>query len=230
MQHEFKLGILTLGRAPRTDVEPTFRSILGQNVEFIQRGGLDGLSESEIAELHPEDGQQGIETCVLENSVPVSVYVSRQKLLERLIKAALELRKKCSIFFLLCSGRFPELKEAVPEIIEPAVNLRSVVAERCRNSHLCIIGPESDMPEAKIQWQPYATSIYTAAASPYEGLDALTVAVAQAKKMGAEYLLLDDMGFTEKHSSYVQKISGLPTINATVSTAEMLRDIIEKAS
>jgi hypothetical protein len=61
-------------------------------------------------------------------------------------------------------------------------------------------------------------------------LDALTVAVAQAKKMGAEYLLLDDMGFTEKHSSYVQKISGLPTINATVSTAEMLRDIIEKAS
>ncbi|EGB16340.1 AroM family protein [Pseudodesulfovibrio mercurii] len=227
MKDTFTLGILTLGQSPRTDVEPSLRGILGPDVRFVQRGGLDGLSEESIRNLAPVEGEPGIETCVLrENGEPKGVCIAKRHLLPRLIAAGRELETLCDIFFLLCSGEFPALKHAVPRLIEPITFIRCVVAAVARHSHLCVIGPESDMPAAPAQWQPYAARVSTAVSSPYDGKERLSEAARTAKASGAKYILLDDMGFTEEQRQLVRSVSGIATLNATSIMARALQELM----
>ena len=44
-----KIGAITVGQSPRVDLIPEIQPILGDSVEIIQAGALDGLSKEEIA-------------------------------------------------------------------------------------------------------------------------------------------------------------------------------------
>ncbi|HML59490.1 AroM family protein [Solidesulfovibrio sp.] len=221
------LGILTLGQAPRTDIEPTFRAILGDRIAFMQRGALDGLGDGECARLGPEAGESGIETCLRKrDGVVRGVLVAKRLLLPRLIAAGRKLEAECDALVLLCSGRFPELKRAIPRLIEPITVIRSVVAALAGQGHLCVIGPASDMDAAPAQWRSYAARVSTAAASPYGGQETLVRAALRARTAGADYVLLDDMGFTEPQRRTVRDASGLPTLSATSITARIFQELV----
>lgn len=227
MNNNFRLGILTLGQSPRIDVEPTLRAILGREVQFVQRGGLDGMSRESIEKLAPADGEPCIETCVLsDGGDPEGVCVAKRHLLPRLTVAAQELDAQCDVFFLLCSGEFQDLKQAVPRLIEPIVFIRSVVAAVAGHAHLCVIGPESDIAAAPAQWRPYAADVSTAVSSPYDGKERLSDAARKARASGADYILLDDMGFTEEQRQQVRSVSGIATLNATSITARVLQELL----
>ncbi len=51
-----KLGTITIGQSPRDDVIPEMLPYLGENVEVIQAGALDGLTYEEILEFEPKEG------------------------------------------------------------------------------------------------------------------------------------------------------------------------------
>lgn len=227
MNKNFTFGMLTLGQSPRTDIEPTFRAIWGEGVLFMQRGGLDGLSIPAIAQLAPTGGEPGIETCVTSpGNGRLGVFVSKKHLLPRLVSAAHELEMQCHNIVLLCSGQFPALKQAVPKLIEPIVFIRSVVASLAGHAHVCVIGPESDMAEAPAQWSPYVAKVSVAAASPYDPGERLVQAACRAREIGADYILLDDMGFTEEQRRLVRAISGIVTLNATSIAARVLQELV----
>lgn len=227
MTHMVTLGILTLGQAPRTDIEPTFRAILGDRITFLQRGALDGLGDGDCARLAPAAGESGIETCVRNRDGAVGgVLVAKRLLLPRLLAAGRKLEAECDALLLLCSGRFPALKRAIPRLIEPITVIRSVVAALAGHGHLCVIGPQSDMATAPDQWRPYAAQVSTAAASPYGGREVLVRAALRAQAVGADSILLDDMGFTEQQRRMVRDASGLPTLNATSITARVLQELV----
>ncbi len=50
-----KIGAITVGQAPRTDVTADILPLLG-DCQLLERGGLDGLSRQEIAAFAPEPG------------------------------------------------------------------------------------------------------------------------------------------------------------------------------
>jgi protein AroM len=43
------IGVVTIGQTPRRDIVPHLRSVLGDHIEIIEAGALDGLSEEEVA-------------------------------------------------------------------------------------------------------------------------------------------------------------------------------------
>ena len=43
-----KIGAITIGQSPRTDLIPEMEEIFYDDVEIIQMGGLDGLTREEI--------------------------------------------------------------------------------------------------------------------------------------------------------------------------------------
>ena len=49
-----KIGAVTIGQAPRTDVTSDIMHIFDGRVELSQRGGLDGLTVEQIAGFKPE--------------------------------------------------------------------------------------------------------------------------------------------------------------------------------
>ena len=46
-----KIGAITVGQSPRVDLIPEIQPILGDSVEIIQAGALDGLSKEESQSL-----------------------------------------------------------------------------------------------------------------------------------------------------------------------------------
>ena len=46
-----KIGAITIGQAPRTDVTADILHIFDDSLELVQAGGLDGLTKEQIAEL-----------------------------------------------------------------------------------------------------------------------------------------------------------------------------------
>ena len=53
-----KIGAITIGQAPRTDVTADILRIFDDSLELVQAGGLDGLTKEEIAEFAP--GKEGM--------------------------------------------------------------------------------------------------------------------------------------------------------------------------
>lgn len=219
---QYTLGILTLGQAPREDVIPTFRNILGSNVSFLQRGALDNLSsqEMDLIKASPED--IGIETRLLSGE---SVLVIKDLLLAKLMVKAGELEAKCEWVLLLCSGQFPALKLSHPNIIQPIDFIKPIIKAIAKEKSLCIIGPKSDMALAPAQWRDCAKNVFTAACSPYSHEKNLESAASNSLEGGADVIFMDDMGFNEEQRQVVRKISGVTTINATSLTARVIAEL-----
>ncbi|TCP29594.1 AroM protein [Scopulibacillus darangshiensis] len=59
------IGLLTIGQSPRVDMTPEMKLILGEHVELVEMGAIDGLSEKELQDFAPSPGG--------------AVYISRLK-------------------------------------------------------------------------------------------------------------------------------------------------------
>lgn len=217
------LGLLTLGQTPREDVTPTLQSILGKSVQILERGGLDGLSESSLMALMAQDGEHQIETRL---SSGAAIAVSKAALLPRLLTASQQLTMECDAVLLLCSGEFPALAEACPTLIQPIHILRGAIHAVARERLLGLIGPESDLEAAPAQWAPYAPQVICAPASPYEPIEVAVSAGKHLVKRGAEAIFLDDMGFSEKHRTAIARAVRRPVLCATTLTARVLAELL----
>lgn len=52
-EFHMKIGAITIGQAPRTDVTADILHIFDDSLELVQAGGLDGLTKEQIAEFAP---------------------------------------------------------------------------------------------------------------------------------------------------------------------------------
>ena len=61
-----KIGAVTIGQSPRTDVMADMKAILGEEVEVLEAGALDGISMEEIKQMEPAKGDY--EMCIRDSS------------------------------------------------------------------------------------------------------------------------------------------------------------------
>lgn len=219
----YPIGLLTLGQSPREDVTPTLRALLGRSVPILERGGLDGLDGDGLRELMARNGETPLETRLRTGA---AIGLSREAMLPRLAAAAAELGRSCQHVVLLCSGEFPALAAAFPRLIQPIRILRGAVAALAGHRTLGIIGPEADLEEAPAQWRPYAGRVICAPASPYGDPAAMAAAGRDLAARGADLVLMDDMGFSDRHRRAVARAARIPVLCATTVTARVLRELL----
>src|SRR5665647_3527413 len=206
-----RLGVLTVGQAPRDDVTPTLRAVLGESVLLRESGALDGLTEEGLADLAPRDSETPLETR-LSGGAPVLVAE------ERLVRS-------CDLTLLLCSGEFPALAESHIGVVQPVHLLRGAVAALCHDRVLGIVGPASDMEGAPRRWGRCAGAVITSAASPYGRDGEVGAAVDDLAERGAQLVFLNDMAFTAEHRAAAAS-AGLPVLCATTVVAHVLKDVL----
>ena len=76
-----RVGLITVGQAPRSDVVPDMAAMLGGDVEIVEAGALDGLSREEMAALAPEGDDEIIVTRLADGG---SVFVGKTKMIPRI--------------------------------------------------------------------------------------------------------------------------------------------------
>ena len=113
-----KIGAITVGQTPRTDLIPEIAPILGDSIEIIQMGGLDGLTKEEIQTMTPAPGDHVLVSRLKDGS---SVSFGESHILPRLEACMDQLKKdQVSLILFLCTGEFPDTFQADVPLIFPS--------------------------------------------------------------------------------------------------------------
>jgi protein AroM len=221
------LGTLTIGQAPRPDIVPILDRYVPRSVRRIHCGVLDGLSRAEIdAGYGARPGEPILVTRLSDGS---SVRLSGPKV-ERGAQEKLGLleREGCDVILMLCTGTFHALQCRRSWLVEPDRIIPPTVAGLLQDRLLGIIVPVAEqMQSESAKWSRLMRQPIFASASPYsDDLDAVARAGAELARRGAEALLLDCIGFTERHRSALAQ-TGLPVILSNAVVAKAVGELFE---
>ena len=215
------LGTLTIGQAPRPDVVPIIDRHVPASVRRVDRGVLDGLSHAEIAARYRPEGDEPALVTQLQDGTVVELSRARMRDGVQPALAALE-AEGCDVILLLCTGTFDGLACDHAWLVEPDHIIPGMVAGLIEHRQLGIIVPIAGQIESEAgKWRGLARPPIFAAASPYTSPpEAVGDAGATLKSRGAEAILLDCIGFTERHRTALAGLAK-PVIlsNAVVAKA-----------
>jgi protein AroM len=220
------LGTLTIGQAPRPDVTPIIDRYLPDSVHRIHRGVLDGLSRSDIDALYGVARGAPFLVTRLSDGSPVQLSAPK---VERGVQAKLDMleREDCDVILLLCTGTFHRLECRKSWLIEPDRIIPAVTASLLQQRLLGIIVPLAEqMGSERGKWRNLEREPIVASASPYtDDLDGVARAGAELAERGAECLLLDCIGFTERHRRALAA-AGLPVILSNAIVAKTVGELL----
>jgi protein AroM len=221
------LGTLTIGQAPRPDIVPILDRYVPRSVRRIHCGVLDGLSRAEIDEAYGATPGEPILITRLSDGSPVRLSGPKVERGAQMKLGLLE-ERGCDVILLLCTGTFHALQCRSSWLVEPDRIIPPLVAALLQDRLLGIIVPVAEQMQSESgKWSRLARQPIFASASPYaDDLDAVTRAGAQLAERGAEALLLDCIGFTERHRSAVAQ-TGLPVILSNAVVAKAVGELFE---
>jgi protein AroM len=221
------LGTLTIGQAPRADVVPIIESHVPAGTRLIHRGALDGMTRADVAaQFAAEPGEAALITRLHDGSV----FNLSRRLMQEQVQIMLRRLEDdgCDVILLLCTGTFIGLECRRAWLVEPDHIIPATVAGLVERRQLGIIVPIAGQIASEAEkWQPLARPPLFAVASPYDtGEDALLDAGHELREKGAEAILLDCIGFTERHRHALATL-GLPVILSNAVAAKAVGELLE---
>ncbi|HTZ37953.1 MAG TPA: AroM family protein [Stellaceae bacterium] len=221
------LGTLTIGQAPRPDVTPILDRHVPAAVRRIHRGVLDGLSRKAIRARYETAPGEAVLITRLQDGA--AVELSRRRMREGVEEALARLEDEgCDVILLLCTGTFAGLACRKAWLVEPDHVIPPVVAGLLEGRRLGIVVPlASQIVSENEKWRPLASAPLYAAASPYgDDTEPLVAAGRRLAQDGAAALLLDCIGFTERHRAALAPL-GLPVILSNAVVAKAVGELLE---
>ncbi len=221
-----KVGLITVGQAPRPDVVPDMAAILGDDVGIVEAGALDGLTREQIAPLAPEGDDEILVTRLADGS---PVFVGKAAIIPRVEAqiAALEDRG-VALNVLLCTGEFPRLVARRP-LLEPQPLLLGLLRAMTFRGPLGVLTPsERHVPQTTARWRAAGFDARVAPLSPYEEQDPAAVrrAAEQLRAAGAGLVVMDCIGFRRKTRDEIAQLTGAPTLVANLLVARVAAELL----
>jgi protein AroM len=221
------LGTLTIGQAPRPDVVPIIEQHVPAETRLVHRGALDGLSRAEVAaQFAPDPGEAALITRLEDGG---SIHLSRRRMREQVQLVLGDLEDDgCNVILLLCTGTFVGLECRRAWLVEPDHVIPAMVAGLIERRQLGIIVPIPGQVTSEAEkWRPLHRQPYFTVASPYDrGEEAVQTAAQTLRDKGAEAILLDCIGFTERHRVALGGL-GLPVILSNAVAAKAVGELLE---
>ena len=218
------VGLVTIGQSPRVDVVPDMETILGPAVTVRERGALDGLNRTQIAELAPRAGDDILVTRLTDGT---PVFVAKRHVVARVQAAIGDLeRSGVTMTALLCTGAFPAL-EASGLLVLPHQVLLGVLRALRWPGRLGIVTPSvQHVPQTEARWRADGFDPIVVSLSPYEEESPAEVArTAEALRAGrAGLVALDCMGFRRKTRDEIQRLTGAPVLLANLLVARVIAE------
>lgn len=221
-----RLGMITIGQAPRPDVAPIIETYLAGRAELVQAGVLDGLSAQEVAErLSPGDGEYVLTSRMASGEAAVMSREKIQPILQEKIRGMEQ--SGIQTILLLCTGVFPGLAAEKAFLIEPDQVIPPTLAAMTKGKRLGVLLPLEEQKETlKEKYHQHELFPVFAAASPYEEDEGSFRAACAELKEQADIVILDCMGYTEKAREIVSALTGLPVILSNAMMAKLVSEMI----
>lgn len=165
-----KIGTVTIGQSPRTDIMEEIIPFLGERFEIIEKGALDGMSKEFIAEnISPKLDYPVGDIQVSRLASGDEVTIDKNKMMPYLYKKIEELNEEqVDLIVLLCNDPFPEIKSAV-QVIRPESLIHNIAVNLTSSKKVGIVMPnESQLERAKALLATYGLDATVVAVSPYQ--------------------------------------------------------------
>ena len=222
-----KIGAITIGQAPRTDVTADIMDIFEGQVELVQAGGLDGLTREEIAAFQPEEGDYVLVSRLTDGT---SVTFAERYILPRLKEAIDEMEEKgCKLIMFFCTGKFPDtLTSKRFPLIYPCDILERLVPLMTKKSHIICMTPSPlQLAQTEDKWKQYVDKVTSIAASPYGAWEDLEKAAEQAKDTEADLIVLDCIGYTQEMKRMFEEKTGKMVVLPRTLLARVVAELTD---
>jgi protein AroM len=208
-----KLGTVTVGQAPRADIMPTLDLHVPPGVERVHVGVLDRLSDADIASQYaPRPREQKMVTRLLDGR---TVEVDARAVEAGVQRKLVELEDAgCTVVVVLCTAVFRGLRSRRVWLIEPDRILPALVGGLLGPRRVGILSPiEMPLDAARRKWAALQIPPSVAVASPYAaGDDGIVAAARELQRAGADALLMDGIGYVDRHRAAAARATGLTVL------------------
>ncbi|MFH8133627.1 AroM family protein [Pantoea osteomyelitidis] len=217
---------LTIGQTPRSDILPLLLEHLP--AEQIDHAGLlDGLSAEQVAERYaPAAGEKVLVSRLQDGSqVVLSSARIEMGLQEKLL--ALE-EEGYETILLLCTAEFGRLQTQKAVLLEPDRIIPPLVAAIVSDHQVGImVAVEEQIRQQNNKWRNLSKTPCFAVASPYLPDDEKLVdAALSLQEQGADVVVLDCIGYHQRHRDFLQKLLGIPVLLSNVLVAKLAAELI----
>lgn len=217
-----RIGFATIGQAPRSDAVPAIVAALGQPVEVVEAGALDGMSDAQIGGLRAREGEYTFATRLADGrQVIIGKSAAEERLatvLERMDRLGLDL------IVALCAGTsLPALNNTL--LIEPqriVDGITAALAASCKRIGI-VLPLEQQLARFHLEAEVSA-EVHLTHASPYEGDRFLE---AGRELASCDLVVMHCMGYTPAMRAKLAAGAGVPTVSAPELVADVLRRLIQ---
>ena len=221
-----KLGLITIGQAPRTDIIPIYRRILGPEVELVETGALDGLTKTQVAELAPESADDLLVSRMADGS---EVHLSQKALIPK-IQACIDRLEAQSVVLtvLLCTGRFPSFRCA-KVLIEPQRVIDGFIAalaQKEENPIGVMVPSAKQAPWMRHNLELLGVKPVITACSPYMEEGKLFQAAQEFTDENIKFIVMHCVGYTLEMKEVVRRATGKPVVLANSLVARGVKELL----
>lgn len=218
-----KVGLVTIGQSPRGDVVREMEEVLGEGVEVMEKGALDGLSLREVERFYPAEGERVL---VTQMAGGVEVKLAKRHITPRVQRCIEELEKEqAEIIALLCTGEFEEIGSKA-RLLRPGEIMRDRVTEMLERGRLGVIVPAAEqIGAAKGKWDLENIELAVRTVSPYAGTEGeFRETAKEMRRCEVDMVVLDCMGFSGRVKEIFEAEVGKPVLWARRVLGEALRE------
>lgn len=223
-----RIGMATIGQAPRNDVVPAMRDWLPPDTLIIERGALDGLTTPETEPYWADPGQPGIVTRLQNGD---SVLLSHARILPLMQAAVDDLVENhgVDLLVILCGADWSVL-QSPRLIVNPGTLFPAIIGALSAGRHLGIIKPDvGQVAKEQARYAERGVTATVTSASPYTGPQRLEDARAAAvtlRDAGCELVWMTCVGMDQAMRDVVAEVTGVPVILAQALLARNVAELL----
>lgn len=218
-----RIGMLTIGQSPRADILPTLTEILGEGVEIVEAGALDGKTLDDVRKipLNPEDY-----ILVSRMRDGTEIKITKKYVLPLMQRKLDELEAKgVRLTVVMCTGKFPQFKSR-GLVVTPSEILRGVVEGSIKTGKLGVVFPAAEqVAYAEKEFGRPGVTVYADSVSPYEPRD-VDGLVERLRRESPDLIFLNCFGFPTELKNRVARETGKPVIQSNTLVARVLRELL----
>jgi protein AroM len=218
-----KIGLITLGQSPRTDILPDMLMILGHDYEVLEAGALDDQTLEEVSRMEIEADDYILVSRMRDGA---EVKVTNKFIVPLIQRRINELEGMgVEVILLLCTGKFPEF-ESKTLIIMPSEILRGAVEAALRKGKIGVVYPTQEQTaKAEEEWGGDNRTVYADIASPYGPKKELEELSNRLANLELDLILLNCMGFGYGMKKLIADKTGVPVIQANALSARFVKEL-----
>ncbi len=204
---------------------PEMKAVMNKDVELIELGALDHLTNEEIRKHRPVDGDQ---TLISRLANGDEIKISKRTLTPLIQDKIYQLESQnVSAIILVCTGSFPSFHHQKP-ILYPDKIVYKVVEGLLKQNKLGVIVPLPDQVEdMALKWNSKAFITKCVYANPYKNnTESFVSASKKLAEEDVDLIVLDCMGYTESQKEIVKVHVNCPVILSKTIIARVANELL----